>query len=308
MYGKSAIITRDTLVNGLFTSVLTPNENKIDGYILFVHGGPGNHSAYFQRLIEKEDVYQNPRIGWIFYDQRGCGRSEKVDSVSLLSHQKNLVDLSSLLDHYKNIGTKIIGVFGHSYGVRLAYETLINRLDLPYHHLIMAGRSAYKILPACRLVAIDLLIIKNDQPKDYEDLIEVLSQSDKPLWKHAELIRSKLKNVAKRKDFYWANKDRRSQYEKIIEEVAINENNDIFWQVRSTFDQGPQNEIYDPKLLKQKVLWINGAHDFLMGGETVLPEQKDYVVTFNGSAHYPHIEEPKRFMAEIEKFIVANKK
>lgn len=292
--------TKSFIVNGLHTSVISPRDSG-KGYILFVHGGPGNHSAYFQRLVEQENDYTDSGLGWIFYDQRGCGRSGLSDSD--LSHDGNIEDLSALLDHFALQGMTIKAVFGHSYGAWLAYDVFHRRQDLGPIGLIMAGRSVHKTLTRHRLAAVDLLLLKMHQPHDYEEVLSAIVESNQPAAAHSEMIRSRLHDVGPRKHFYWANLSRMKAYQRVIEDVAIPENNDVYWRVRRTLYNKNSTGSFDPTCLSCRILWINGSQDFVMGGETQFPEQEKCVQTFLGSAHYPHIEEPVRFMREVDRFL-----
>lgn len=60
-------------------------------------------------------------------------------------------------------------------------------------------------------------------------------------------------------------------------------------------------------LVQNEVLVIHGAYDFL-GGEAVQPllEGLDKVkgVCFEEASHMVHLEEPERFMEEVEKFLL----
>ncbi len=59
----------------------------------------------------------------------------------------------------------------------------------------------------------------------------------------------------------------------------------------------------DVSNIKQPVLWINGFHDFLMGGESIDSSSETPITVFHHSGHYPHIEEPERFRNELINFL-----
>lgn len=81
--------------------------------VLFLHGGPGSNSGYFERtggnIFEKD-------VQMIYLDQRGCGRSEKSES-SNYSLSRMIQDFEEVR---KTLGIKQWMVMAHSFGGILA--------------------------------------------------------------------------------------------------------------------------------------------------------------------------------------------
>ena len=58
---------------------------------------------------------------------------------------------------------------------------------------------------------------------------------------------------------------------------------------------------HTPEKLNQPTLWLNGFHDFMMCGETQMADPR--CTTFFASGHYPHVEEPERFVEVLGQFL-----
>ncbi|MCK4941451.1 alpha/beta fold hydrolase, partial [candidate division WOR-3 bacterium] len=88
--------------------------------IVVLHGGPGGN------LISKlEFAHFAPGFQWIFYDQRGCGESERFpvdlerldEAAAFFSVERQVEDLEEIR---KKLGVEKITLMGHSWGGGLA--------------------------------------------------------------------------------------------------------------------------------------------------------------------------------------------
>ncbi|MDD3407176.1 MAG: alpha/beta fold hydrolase, partial [Methanomicrobium sp.] len=75
---------------------------------LLLHGGPGACSDYFEPLSELSD--ERPVI---FYDQLGCGNSDKPDDMSLYSVENYVKEVGEVRDA---LGLSEIYILGQSWG------------------------------------------------------------------------------------------------------------------------------------------------------------------------------------------------
>jgi proline iminopeptidase len=284
----------------LYTSTLTP-EGHFDAYVLFVHGGPGSHCAWFEAAIQQLSSYNLSNVGWIAYDQKGCGRSS--DCGSNITHQQNIDDLVALCNKLPNLLDKPLkAVYGHSYGARLAYDTFKTHPDIDLK-LLLAGRGVYGVDSMNLSTLMDLYILRESDPQKFRQAFDLVA-------KHEGLASDKFSEIRplldaqhrqkERNKFYWGNQDTLKWYQEIKKTVSYKDNNDVFESVRHTYDNF--ESIYIPSNLKQDTLMIKGFWDFLMTGATHqgVGEQ---TVTFNGSGHYPHFEEPRKFLSTLENFI-----
>ncbi len=82
--------------------------------LLLLHGGPGIPSFYLEPLRALSD--ERPVV---FYDQLGCGRSDRPDDVSLWTVARFADELVALREELE---LPEIHLFGHSWGAMLALE------------------------------------------------------------------------------------------------------------------------------------------------------------------------------------------
>jgi proline iminopeptidase len=92
----------------------TVGANKKKTPILLLHGGPG-HPGYYLSPLEKLAT-DRPVI---FYDQLGCGRSEKPNDTSLWKLSRLVKEIETIR---KELHLNEIHLFGHSCGGTLAAE------------------------------------------------------------------------------------------------------------------------------------------------------------------------------------------
>ena len=84
---------------------------KGDQVIIVIHGGPGLDHSYLRPEFDR--LSKNAKI--IFYDQRGCGKSEYAPSYTWQDH---LLDLEQIIKHFSS-ETKVV-LAGSSWGSILA--------------------------------------------------------------------------------------------------------------------------------------------------------------------------------------------
>ncbi len=290
--------------SNLVVTIHTPE--NCQGYILYVHGGPGGSSILFEKALDDLKAYSTFNYGWITYDQRECGRSCTPSYFLSVSHQDNINDLRELAYYLQNtMSISLVGILGHSYGGLLAYDTFLENPEMNYK-LIFVGVSQSLHLPRNRSTQMDLIILKTEQPEDYKEAYNLINSATEPLWKHAKRIRELVKNPDRRRSFYWANPEIMNWYLTSQKELGVSADKQqtfvkIMQSMRDRY-QVPHASI-DPSKLTQKYLWILGYYDFLMGGDSEDNSQSSSIILFNKSAHYPHLEEAERFIMEVTKFL-----
>jgi proline-specific peptidase len=89
--------------------------------LLVLHGGPGAGSEYLEPLAELAD--ERPVI---FYDQLGCGRSERPGSPSLWRLDRFVTEVAMVR---RMLGLGEVHLYGHSWGGWLAIEYLLGHQD-----------------------------------------------------------------------------------------------------------------------------------------------------------------------------------
>ena len=103
--------------------------------LLVLHGGPGAGHDYLESLAALAD--QRPVI---FYDQLGCGRSDKPDAPDLWNVDYFVSEIDLIRSE---LGLDRVILYGHSWGGWLAQEYLAQRGDQArVNALVLAGTSA----------------------------------------------------------------------------------------------------------------------------------------------------------------------
>lgn len=87
-------------------------ENKKNIPLILVHGGPGYPHDYLEPL---EAFANNRQV--IFYDQLGCGNSEKPSKKSLWTVDRFVIELQTII---QKLGFKNYHILGQSWGAALA--------------------------------------------------------------------------------------------------------------------------------------------------------------------------------------------
>lgn len=82
--------------------------------LVCLHGGPGFPSFYLEPMLALGDEREV-----VFYDQLGCGRSERPDDESLWTVDRAVEELQAVLDA---LGITCFHLLGHSWGGFLALE------------------------------------------------------------------------------------------------------------------------------------------------------------------------------------------
>src|ERR1700754_330251 len=86
--------------------------------LILLHGGPGGGHDYLEPLAALAD--DRPVI---FYDQLGCGKSDRPDDPALWTMDRFVDELSAVR---QALGLGRVHLYGHSWGGWLAIEYLLH--------------------------------------------------------------------------------------------------------------------------------------------------------------------------------------
>jgi len=89
-------------------------QNTTKPPLIVIHGGPGSSHDYMLCLEALSDDYQV-----IFYDQLGCGRSDKPHDTSLWTLERYTHELHQLIQH---LNLQHVSLLGYSWGSMIAIE------------------------------------------------------------------------------------------------------------------------------------------------------------------------------------------
>lgn len=87
--------------------------------LIVLHGGPGYPHDYLEPL---EDLSNNREV--IFYDQLGCGNSDRPQDTSLWTVDRFVLELQTVI---KNLELEQYHVLGHSWGAALAVSLALTK-------------------------------------------------------------------------------------------------------------------------------------------------------------------------------------
>ncbi|WP_397600678.1 alpha/beta hydrolase [Silvanigrella sp.] len=303
--------TKTLIINDLYVAMHTP-KNWNGHCVFYVHGGPGSHSKDFEEGLTYFNAFYESQLAFITYDQRGSGRSKIKDhEIKNLNHRGNIEDLKNLIMATQEVfNLKLPPVlYGHSYGARLVYDFLWNnpKIDLKF---ILSGTSLHPNDCLNTSLGLDLLVLRKSQPEEFKKAVELISSASIEPYEISPEIRklfSDLKMRQKeRQKYYWVNEVAMNWWNKIDSEHNVKDSDEAYFKIVSSFNDETFNSgSFNPCLLKQKSLYINGFHDYLMNGTIKFSiEDQSKIIRFNASAHYPHFEEPELFMKTVLKFIL----
>jgi len=216
---------------------------------------------------------------------------------------------SSFWDWYKLLGgSPLVGVFGHSYGARLAFETWLEHPEIRLK-LLLAGRAIQPEDSMNLSALMDLYILRATDERRYQDAYALVAACEGNVSDVGRQIRELFPDAAlrqrQRQHYYWGNLTALEEWKATCAQNVLKDNDEVFYSVAASIRSSPPRvKLYDPALLSQECRIILGFWDFMMAGATKPPIDEVYVEKFSGSGHYPHFEEPAKFMALAKAFFL----
>lgn len=102
--------------------------------VLCLHGGPGLPHGYISSL---EDLANSRPV--VFYDQLGCGRSDRPDDPQLWTVERSIEELQAVRDA---LGLETLHLFGSSWGGMLAFAYVLENGSTGIESLTIAASPA----------------------------------------------------------------------------------------------------------------------------------------------------------------------
>ncbi len=272
--------------------------------IIVLHGGPGIRHQY----LRPEWDTLGRRYHLVFYDQRGCGRSERRGPYGWEQH---VADLHSLVVHYRAQGP--VALAGSSWGSWLA-------LLYAWRHpgqataLVLSGLPPWPIggrqdhaPPASSSRHYDT---RTSQPRNVRERLEALEAAQQAYREALEAW------ITARRDSMEAGVLPQPSWDSLTS-LRHASNLDPRLAARfgescpgareaahTSFRRGPS--LQDLKTIAIPVLIIRGTRpnsvgDGAVGVMRLLPER--ILVTLMGAGHDPWFERPRQFVAHVERFL-----
>jgi proline iminopeptidase len=257
--------------------------------LVTLHGGPGFPSDYLEPLTALAD--ERPIV---FYDQLGCGRSDRPADPSLWRVERFVGELAALIEA---LGLDRPHLLGHSWGAMLAVEFALARPD--------AARGLALISPPIsipRWVA-DLTAYRKKLPRDVAEALdrhEAAGTTDS-----AEYLQATQR-------FYQHHLCRLYPWPAALRRSLAAAGDEVYrtlWGPNEFTVTGALRD-YDRTgrlgEIRVPTLFAGGAWDEATPGATewyqrLLPGSER--VVFRRSAHVPMLEETERFVEEVRGFL-----
>jgi len=257
--------------------------------LLLLHGGPGFPSDYLKPL----EALSNERPV-IFYDQLGCGRSEKPSDKKLWRTERFVEELGQIR---KALGLEKVHVLGHSWGTMLATDYLLTRPG-GVISVIMAG----PVLSAKRWMR-DAERLRTGLPKAVQDTLA----------KHERA------GTTQSEEYQTASQAYMERYvcrinpppKEIMDSIAGDgrEVYETMWGPSEFYLTGNLKDYDRLKRLKEisvPTLFTCGRYDEATPESTALYHSlvpKSKMVVFENSAHMTMIEERERYIETVRSFL-----
>lgn len=257
--------------------------------LLAIHGGPGfpHHT-----LIPVEQLANERPV--IFYDQLGCGYSDRPKDKSLWKKERFLEELQTVV---KRLGLKKYHILGHSWGTMLTIE-----------YSLMQPNSLAKIILSSPFLSTKRWItdtnrLRRNLPIKVQQILdkyEKMESIDSKEYKEAE------------EEFYKRYLCRVRPLPKLFLKNIKEGNMDVYktmWGNSEFYCSGNlKGTDLTPRLyeLKNKTLLICGKYDMATPGTTryyasLIPNSK--VSILSNSSHSPALEETNKYIKVVREFL-----
>jgi len=319
----------------LYTRVMGNPEKPI---IITLHGGPGafnvDHEFY-------RDVFENDYL-MVYFDQRGCGKSDEFRDKTMLTTDQFVKDLDEVVNYIKaKYPNKKINLLGSSWGGMYGFLYLIKHQEKINSFICNSGsaniqHNTLALIKHEKQLA-NTLLKATDDPIKVERYVEILkkldtiekSGFDKTFFADMNTIRyefpkdlgfdvywaqpekkARIEALLKDPDFYTRNKYTPELLEKVMERFEYV--NEVFHGQRSYNNLNILNELSS---IKTPTLVIQGEFDYAIGVESgkmiykalenVAEQDKELVYIKNASHNLPS-EEPEQLYASLKAFFKKN--
>jgi proline iminopeptidase len=126
--------------------------------LLCLHGGPGMSHDYIFSLVDLADRRQV-----VFYDQLGCGRSDRPDDAALWTLERSVAEVAAVREA---LGLERMHLFGNSWGGWLALQYVLDRQP-PVDSLIVSSSP-----PSVARAVREMNELKAQLPDDVRSVID----------------------------------------------------------------------------------------------------------------------------------------
>ncbi len=276
--------------------------------LLYLHGGPGSGSYDFT-------LYQghllSRRLHLVVMDQRGVLRSDPLGEKEALGLRDIIKDCEALRRH---LGIKRWSVLGHSFGGLLALRYGLAHPSsvecLIFENPTFDVASSYRSL----LRGAGIEYRATGKPLKAKECLKAAESSRHLARPDQEFLRL-TNGLGVRRDHLYLHGEKKELFFEHL--IATSPLPPELWMKNSNFVERifTDKQVYKPLLpgLRKTAcpaLLIKGRYDWVTSDDQLnafsTNVQRGRVVIFQKSAHFPHIEEPKRFADVVTRFVKKN--
>ncbi len=262
--------------------------------LVILHGGPGGNQYVFERTIGL--LLSNSRTV-IYYEQRGCGRTEKPSDDTKYSIDLLIEDFKSLR---KWLEVKKLDLLGYSFGGELALE-IAHADPKIINKIVLSGPS-----------------LINSEINKMVQITGFCSVVDNQMYKQMQNVLKEGLTIDETYNTFWELVDSKSVDLLLFENQEIGKKNRILREESNLVNTGlmfkalQKNPVKIPLLdrlkeIQQQSLIITGVFDRNTGISISKIIHKGLrnsdIVLFNNSAHFPDLEEPEKFNMTVQEFL-----
>lgn len=124
-------------INGVLLHAETYGD-PADPIMIVIHGGPG---ADYRGLLNFKQ-FADDSMFVVFYDQRGCGLSQRLGKEGFSAVQVYIDELDGVINHYRQNSSQKVVLAGHSWGAMLA-TAYINQKPSEINGLVLAEPGGF---------------------------------------------------------------------------------------------------------------------------------------------------------------------
>ena len=259
--------------------------------LLVLHGGPGAPHDYLDPLAALAQSGGRPVV---FYDQLGSGNSDKPDDPTLWNIDLFLEEVGAVR---RELGLERIHLLGHSWGAMLALS-----------YALMQPSGLLSLVPAGAFASMPLHIAEVDKlraqlPSEVQEVLshhEEAGTTDDPAYEEAMMA------------FFRRHLCKLDPWPEYLLEGLEQINLQVYQTMWGPDELHPTGNLKDwdvsPRLgeIRVPTLLLSGRYDLCTpADQEVLREgiPGSEWVLFEDSSHFPHDEEPERFLEVLDGFL-----
>lgn len=287
-------------LGGVDQWILVRGRDRANPILVFLHGGPGIPAMYLARAFQRELESSFTVVHW---DRRGAGKSYAKDVPgSSLAVSRQLADTLELVDVLRiRFGQRRVHLIGHSWGSLLGILAASRRPDL-FSSYVGIGQVVDDA--QARRIQVDF-VEKEARARGEEKVIEEIRRN--PGWLEKYLFR--YGGELKRETSWWPLLAIGLQAPEYSFWDAVKVPKGVSFSHANTRDdvlegRAPGEAI---RRLELPVWFFAGRPDYTSPSALVseyvarVEAPRKELVWFENSSHFPFLEEPARFAAEMRR-------